>query len=397
MSTLQKLLNTDHNMSDGPHSRLLQNNHQTNQDTSLPSAGPEFVLYDGTASARLLPNLSPDFSTSEDVLIPNSRPLTNLSSHESHPDCPNNFSCLPDTDGRPQHTLPVILRCAILGSPHQRLTIREIYAAMESKYPYYRTAGQTWKQSVRHHLSLNRLFERQPRPVTDPGFGSYWTVNLAAPPGTKRPRKRGRPKSEGKDAEEAPLKKRGRPRKEPVPTVLSTGDTGDDGFDELDETSDEEGDVPGRGYEDDVDSEDEVMPPFDRHSFVSGNRIGLFEPHRPLAERHAGHFSRYESTDHIIDRLQIEMFNLRRQQAEASSQLSDQLAQAQAEAVRARAALRITENMLEDESRKRREAERYAEDESRRRRAMEEELRSYRTRSPPHTQSPTASFRCQHT
>lgn len=41
-------------------------------------------------------------------------------------------------------------------------------------------------------MSLNRLFERQPRPATDPGFGSYWVVNLEAPPGTKRPRKRGR-------------------------------------------------------------------------------------------------------------------------------------------------------------------------------------------------------------
>lgn len=30
------------------------------------------------------------------------------------------------------------------------------------------------------------------KPVTDPGFGSYWTVNLDAPKGTKRPRKRGR-------------------------------------------------------------------------------------------------------------------------------------------------------------------------------------------------------------
>ncbi|ETW86676.1 hypothetical protein HETIRDRAFT_307860, partial [Heterobasidion irregulare TC 32-1] len=98
--------------------------------------------------------------------------------HHPHPSCPNTLSCLPDTDGRPQHTLPVILRCAILGSAKGRLTIRDIYKAMEEKYPYYKTAGQTWKQSVRHHLSLNRLFERQPRPVTDPGFGSYWTVNL---------------------------------------------------------------------------------------------------------------------------------------------------------------------------------------------------------------------------
>ncbi|KAF9486568.1 hypothetical protein BDN70DRAFT_21478 [Pholiota conissans] len=120
-----------------------------------------------------------------------------LHDHKAHADCPDTLACLPDTHGRPQHTLPVILRCAILGSPRKRLTIREIYATMESKYPYYKTAGQTWKQSVRHHLSLNRLFERQPRPVTDPGFGSYWTVNLSAPPGTKRPRKRGRPNKDG--------------------------------------------------------------------------------------------------------------------------------------------------------------------------------------------------------
>ena len=106
--------------------------------------------------------------------------------HEPHPNCPDSLDCLPDTEGRPQHTLPVILRCAILGSPRKRLTIREIYAAMEGKYEYYRTAGPTWKvcivftrvllnldsfpkQSVRHHLSLNRLFERQPRPATEPG------------------------------------------------------------------------------------------------------------------------------------------------------------------------------------------------------------------------------------
>ncbi|KAI0660598.1 hypothetical protein C8Q70DRAFT_62513 [Cubamyces menziesii] len=114
-----------------------------------------------------------------------------IRAHEPHPDCPDTLACLPDTDGRPQHTLPVILRCTILGSPRKRLTIREIYAAMERKYPYYKTAGPAWKQSVRHHLSLNRLFERQPRPPSDPGFGSYWTVNLDAPPGTKRPRKRG--------------------------------------------------------------------------------------------------------------------------------------------------------------------------------------------------------------
>lgn len=68
--------------------------------------------------------------------------------HDPHPDCPNALSCLADSEGRPQHTLPVILRCAILGSPRKRLTIREIYAAMEKKYPYYKTAGPAWKVRV---------------------------------------------------------------------------------------------------------------------------------------------------------------------------------------------------------------------------------------------------------
>ena len=65
--------------------------------------------------------------------------------HAPHENCPDSLDCLPDTDGRPQHTLPIILRCAILGSSKRRLTIREIYTEMESKYPYYKTAGPAWK------------------------------------------------------------------------------------------------------------------------------------------------------------------------------------------------------------------------------------------------------------
>lgn len=68
--------------------------------------------------------------------------------HAPHENCPDSLDCLPDTDERPQHTLPVILRCAILGSARKRLTIRDIYSAMEHKYPYYKTAGPAWKVSL---------------------------------------------------------------------------------------------------------------------------------------------------------------------------------------------------------------------------------------------------------
>lgn len=79
--------------------------------------------------------------------------------HEPHPDCPDTLACLTDTDSRPQHTLPVILRCAILGSSNRRLTIREIYAAMEAKYPYYKTAGPTWKvRTLQCHTFASQMF-----------------------------------------------------------------------------------------------------------------------------------------------------------------------------------------------------------------------------------------------
>jgi len=87
----------------------------------------------------------------EDIHVPN---IPHNPDHKPHPNCPDTLACLPDTEGRPQHTLPVILRCAILGSPRKRLTIREIYAAMEGKYAYYRTAGQTWKVCMKS----NRLY-----------------------------------------------------------------------------------------------------------------------------------------------------------------------------------------------------------------------------------------------
>lgn len=316
--------------------------------------------------------------------------------HAPHPNCPDTLACLPDTDGRPQHTLPVILRCAILGSARRRLTIREIYAAMEEKYLYFRTAGPTWKQSVRHHLSLNRLFEKQPRPVTDPGFGSYWTVNLSAPPGTKRPRKRGRPtKAADESSNPTQQKKRGRPRKSidllsplnslaagsgcsippcNISAVRTEGSHHDDGNGEDD--MDLGADVHEIS-EDEFESEEDMVVPPHQSSFAGLGAFGLNESPSRLLSPSTSRALITHSDENLVDRLQIEMAGLRRQSADAISvsvKISDRLAEAQAEAARAKTALRTVEAMLEAEVIKRREAEYLADQEAKLRRAAEDTI-----------------------
>ncbi|KXN88827.1 Forkhead box protein J2 [Leucoagaricus sp. SymC.cos] len=288
---------------------------------------------------------------------------TSKHEHRIHPDCPDTLDCLPDTDGRPQHTLPVILRCAILGSPKKRLTIREIYAAMEAKYIYYRTAGPTWKQSVRHHLSLNNLFERRPRPVTEPGFGSHWIVNLGAPRGTKRPRKRGRTtKTEG-----SATKRRGRPRKSspsPPDTEMASDEDDDENKEDMKSTQDD-----SSGDDSYESEEDTATARHDRHYNAGSSSSYIPSTIQPYAVPPFATVDK--NSESLIQRMQMEIGSLRRQSAEAVSvslRLSEQLAQAQADATRTRALVRETEVLLEHERRRRREAERALDEELARRR-----------------------------
>lgn len=109
---------------------------------------------------------------------------------------------------KPFYPYSTLIRYAIKGSPNGRLLLEDIYYAIESRFPYFRTAPSGWKNSVRHNLSLNPCFEKVPRPLTDRGKGSYWTVNENVDPrtGVHRIRKKKNKKrnSEESDAEYHP-------------------------------------------------------------------------------------------------------------------------------------------------------------------------------------------------
>lgn len=244
---------------------------------------------------------------------------------------------------------------------------------------------------MRHHLSLNRLFERQARPVTDPGFGSYWTVNLAAPPGTKRPRKRGRPsKVDGES------KRRGRPRKDDAtPTAPASEDKVEKFDSAMEQEIDSEmtqldihgkvDDAPGQqsSPDEDFESEEETMHPFERRSSLVRMQLSTSPSSPAMAQ---APFIPDDDPHDVIERLDIEISTLRRQASDAvqtSLRLTDQLAQAQAEASRAKSASKRLEAILEEESRKRRDAEAALFEEKRKRHEAEEKLGREHSRSTP--------------
>jgi len=82
--------------------------------------------------------------------------------------------------------------------------------------------------------------------------------------------------------------------------------------------------------------------------------------------------------ENIIDHLKIQMGMLRRQASEARSEAASMAQQL----LESRAALKATEDRLEAEVLKRKEAERLADEEARTRRAIEDELRTMLSRGP---------------
>lgn len=107
---------------------------------------------------------------------------------------------------RPPHSYASLIAQAILTSPERRLTLRDIYHWIQSRYPSLYEANETgWQvinnhavyhinthtkqvllqNTIRHNLSLNRCFIKLPRTSHNHGDGrsrkskgSYWSVDL---------------------------------------------------------------------------------------------------------------------------------------------------------------------------------------------------------------------------
>ncbi|KAI7936825.1 hypothetical protein MJO28_015724 [Puccinia striiformis f. sp. tritici] len=80
---------------------------------------------------------------------------------------------------KPRATFPELAKDAILAHPSGKLTAAEIFRVLEKKYPYFVSAADSWKATLRNVLTSHSCFVKIPRPADAPGRGDWWaTVDL---------------------------------------------------------------------------------------------------------------------------------------------------------------------------------------------------------------------------
>jgi len=77
-----------------------------------------------------------------------------------------------DPDVRPPYTYASLIRQAVLDSANGELTLNDIYNWFIKNFAYFRKNTSTWKNAVRHNLSLHKCFVRK-----ENFKGAVWTVD----------------------------------------------------------------------------------------------------------------------------------------------------------------------------------------------------------------------------
>ncbi|KAG8450799.1 hypothetical protein GDO86_003170 [Hymenochirus boettgeri] len=81
---------------------------------------------------------------------------------------------------KPLYSYSILIFMALKNSKTGSLPVSEIYNFMTEHFPYFKTAPDGWKNSVRHNLSLNKCFEKvENKSGSSSRKGCLWALNPA--------------------------------------------------------------------------------------------------------------------------------------------------------------------------------------------------------------------------
>ncbi|XP_033750561.1 forkhead box C1-A-like [Pecten maximus] len=78
---------------------------------------------------------------------------------------------------KPNLSYIAMISMAIQSVPSKQMLLSEIYEWISKNYPYYKMEDKSWRNSIRHNLSLNECFIKSGR--SESGKGSYWSIHPA--------------------------------------------------------------------------------------------------------------------------------------------------------------------------------------------------------------------------